>query len=112
MKKYIVLYHAPKGSMENMPKVSPEDMKKNMEPWMVWAKRCGSGLVDLGAPLGMAQKVTSKGASDSASTVVGYSVLQAQNMADAVAMLKDHPHNTWMDSCSIEVHESMPLPGM
>ena len=69
MKKYIVLYHASKGAMEKMGAASPEDMKKGMEPWMVWAKRCGSGLVDMGSPLGNAQKVVKNGASSSQSTV-------------------------------------------
>lgn len=112
MKKYIVLYHAPKGAMENMPKVSPEDAKKSMEPWMTWAKKCGAGLLDLGLPLGAAMKVAKNGISTSDSTVVGYSILQAENMDGAVTMLENHPHLQWMDSCTIEVHEAMPLPGM
>jgi hypothetical protein len=112
MKKYIVLYHAPIGVMENMPKMSAEDAKKGMEPWMEWAKRCGTGLVDIGAPLGDSQKVLRAGASANPSTVVGYSILQADTMDQAVAMLKDHPHLAMMDSCQIEVHETMPLPGM
>ncbi len=73
----------------------------------------GSGsLVDIGSPLGNAQKVEKGGASASGNTVIGYSVLQADSMDKAVAMLKDHPHLLWMDSCSIEVHEALPTPGM
>lgn len=112
MKKFIVLYHAPKGAMEKMSGASPEDMKKGMEPWMVWAKKCGSGLVDMGSPLANAQKVKQGSTEASSSTVVGYSVLQADSMDKAVAMLKDHPHLEWMDSCEIEVHETMAIPGM
>lgn len=112
MKKFIVLYHAPRGTMENMSKVSPEDSKKGMEAWMMWAKKCGAGLVDLGAPLGNAQKVTKGGASGNSSTVVGYSVLQAESMEEAVLMMDNHPHLAMMDSCEIEVHEALPLPGM
>ena len=32
--------------------VSPEEMKKGMEPWMAWYKKCGKAIVDQGAPLG------------------------------------------------------------
>ncbi len=112
MKKYIVLYHAPVGAMEKMKDVSPEDAKKGMGPWMQWAKKCGAGLVDMGLPLGSSMKVTKGGVATSGTTVVGYSVLQAENMDAAVVMLKDHPHVAWMPSCEVHVHEAMPLPGM
>jgi len=45
----------------------------------------------------------------STKNVVGYSILQAENIERAVKMLKDHPHLNMDDSCSIEVHESMEL---
>jgi hypothetical protein len=112
MKKFIILYHAPMGAMEKMASATPEDAQKGMEPWMEWARHCGSGLVDMGSPLTNAQKVKKDGAAASQSTVVGYSVLQAENMDKALAMVKDHPHLQWMDSCEVEVHETMPLPGM
>jgi hypothetical protein len=112
MKKYIVLYHAPVGAMEGMSKASPEEAKKGMEPWMTWAKMCGKGLVDLGLPLGNAKKVKKDGVKESSTTVCGYSILQAENMDEAVKMLKNHPHLQWMDSCEVEVHEALPLPGM
>ena len=78
--------------MEQMSNASPEEMKAGMEPWMAWAAKCGEGLVDLGAPL------------------VGYSILQAEDMEGAKALLEGHPHLEWTGGCEIEVHESMPLP--
>ncbi|OGM96429.1 MAG: hypothetical protein A3B86_03165 [Candidatus Yanofskybacteria bacterium RIFCSPHIGHO2_02_FULL_38_22b] len=112
MKKFIVIYHASEDSAQKMASASPEEMKKGMEPWMEWAKKCGSGLVDMGTPLANGQKVTKKGTSLSDKDVVGYSVLQANSMEEAVKMLKEHPHLDWTDGCEIEVHESMSLPGM
>ena len=38
MKKFIVIYHAPLSATEQMAQVSPEEMQKGMEPWMVWAE--------------------------------------------------------------------------
>ena len=108
----MVLYHAPLGAAEKMSSASPEEMQKGMEPWMQWAQRCGTGLVDMGTPLGNAQIVSKQGAAQSQSTVVGYSVLQADTMDQAVEMLKAHPHLDWMDACQVEVHECLPLPGM
>lgn len=93
-----------------MKNASPEDMKKGMESWMAWAKRCGDGLVDMGTPLGNGQKVTKSGSMPSNKDVVGYSILQAENMEVAKALLQGHPHLEWADGCEIEVHESLPIP--
>jgi len=112
MKKFIVLYHSTKGAWEKMKDATPEEMKKGMESWMEWAKACGSGLVDMGTPLANGQKVTEAGISPSEKGVIGYSMLQAETMEQAVAMLKGHPHLEWVDGCEIEIHESTPPPGM
>lgn len=112
MKKFIVIYHAPKEAAEKMANVTPEEAKKGMEPWLAWAAKVGSGMVDMGTPLGNGMKVTKLGTMPSDKEVVGYTILQAGNMEQAVEMLKGHPHLDWVDGCSIEIHESLPLPGM
>ena len=112
MKKFIVLYHASSDAAQKMVSATPEEMKEGMKPWMEWAKKCGSGLVDMGTPLGNGQKVAKSGTKPSNKEVVGYSILQAENMNEAVGMLKAHPHLDWTDSCEIEVHESLSTPGM
>jgi hypothetical protein len=113
MKKFIVIYHAPIDAMEQTAKTSPEDQAKGMEMWMQWAQKCGDKLVDLGTPLANGQQLSPDGKSkNSSKNVAGYSVLQAENMEEAKALLKGHPHLAWNAACSIEVHETMPLPGM
>ena len=113
MKKFIVIYHAPMDAMEQMANVSPEDQAKGMEAWMTWAQKCGDKLVDLGAPLANGLQLAPGGASqNSEKGVTGYSILQAENMDDAKALLQGHPHLGWNAACSIELHETMPLPGM
>ncbi len=109
MKKFIVIYHAPVSADQNMQGDSTE-MKGVMDAWMEWAKKCGDGMVDLGTPLGNGQKLTKSGTSKSDKNVVGYSILQAESMEDALEMLKGHPHLNMPGACEIEVHESMPLP--
>ncbi len=111
MKKFIVIYHAPADAQMEMSDMTPEEQAKGMEPWMVWAKKCGDKLIDLGSPLANGQVLTSKGSSASTGNVAGYSVIQAENMNDAKALLKDHPHLA-NASCTIEVHETLALPGM
>ncbi len=110
MRKYVVLYHASASALEQMQHATPEEMAAGMEPWMVWAKACGDSLLDIGTPLGGGQKVTPEGSSPSDKDVVGYSVLQAEDADEALALLQGHPHLGWAEGCEIEVHESLPLP--
>ena len=112
MKQFIVIYHAPEEFMAEAAKSTPEEMQKGMESWMAWATKCGEGLVDMGAPLRGGQKLSPGGNSqDSSRQVVGYSILQAETMNEAKAMLKAHPHLEWKEACEIEVHEAAPMPG-
>ncbi|GBF24368.1 hypothetical protein MnTg01_00707 [archaeon MnTg01] len=110
MKQFVVIYYAPASAMEKMQNTSPEEMKKEMEAWMTWAEKCGEHLVDLGTPLGTGQQINASGNLPSKTNVTGYSILQADNMAEAEDLLKGHPHLEWADGCQIEVHEKMPLP--
>ena len=93
-----------------MSNASPEDMQKGMEPWMEWVAKCGDALVDLGSHLGDGQKLSKSGSSSSDKNVTGYSMLQAEDMEGAKALLQSHPHLDFGAGCEIEVHESMPLP--
>ena len=111
MNKYLVIYHGSIDAEEQMKDATLEDMKNGMEAWMAWAKKCGDGLVDLGSPLGGGQRVSDSGRSASQKSVVGYSILQAEDMEGALALLEDHPHMGWAEGCEIEFHESLPLPG-
>ena len=46
-----MIYHAPIDFMKESINSSPEEMKKGMEDWMLWAKNTGENLVDFGLPL-------------------------------------------------------------
>ena len=110
MKNFVVIYHAPASAVEQMQNVSPEEMQKAMEPWIAWAAKTGDDLIDLGTPLMGGQKVSKSGSSPSDKNVMGYSILQAEDMQGAQALLEGHPHLEWASGCEIEVHESMPMP--
>ncbi|OJW84643.1 MAG: hypothetical protein BGO69_07945 [Bacteroidetes bacterium 46-16] len=114
MKKFIVLYHAPMDAMQQTADATPEQQAEGMKAWMDWAQKVGDKMVDLGAPLMNGRQVRPDGSSsDSDKNVVGYSVLQAGNMEEAKKLLEGHPHlSGWNDACTIEVHETMPIPGM
>ena len=105
MKKFLVLYHMPMSFMEMAKDTNPEDMKAGMEAWMAWFQRCGDRLVDMGAQLSGGRRLTASGSSPSERNVVCYSIVQAESVEAAEALLADHPHLAWSPDCEIEVHE-------
>lgn len=108
MQKYLVLYHTSADTMQAMMNSTPEDMKAIMEAWKAWAQRCGDSLVDM-SPLSQGQRMTASGDAASDMGIVTYSVLQAENMEAAQALLADHPHLGTV-GCGIEIYETMSLP--
>lgn len=112
MKKFMVLYHIPNNAKMETSNMSSEEQAKGIEAWMAWAQKCGDRLVDMGSPLANGLSLTLGGGGASDKGVAGYSILQANNMEEATALLKGHPHLDWNAACSIEVHETMSIPGM
>lgn len=112
MTKYIVIYHAPADAWEATSSTQ-EEREESMKAWMQWAGDCGDSLLDLGSPLMNGELINPDGtATKSDKNVLGYSILQAENMDGAKALLVGHPHLKWNATCTIEVHEVMPMPGM
>jgi hypothetical protein len=112
MTKFIVLYQSSTSAQEMMAKSTPEQAKEGMDMWMAWAKKAGSAVVDLGAPLGNAAEVDKSGASSKGKTQVsGYSVMQAASLKDLARVLEGHPH-FMVPGNTIEVLEALPMPGM
>jgi len=114
MKKILVIYHVPASAMAQTMNVTPVQQAKGMEMWMNWAKRCGDDLLMIGSPLVNGRAVAADGTvSASDRNVSGYSMIQAENMESALKMMEGHPHTSgWHSDATIEVHESMPIPGM
>jgi hypothetical protein len=110
MRRYIVLYCAPMAVAERFAQATPEEAMKGMSLWVDWAKKIGTALVDPGKPLGNAKKVTKTGITQSDSKVIGMSILQANNMDEALEMVKDHHHLHWAEDCEIVVLEEMAIP--
>ena len=92
MKKFMVLYNSSVTASEQMASSTPEQRKAGMQEWMAWAGRAGSAIVDFGAPLQAAARVTPGGVSDPDSQAAGYSLLQADSKDEIDSLLADHPH--------------------
>lgn len=110
MRRYIVLYLAPKTVAERFAQATPEEAQQGLQLWIDWQKKIGPGLIDPGKPLGNALKVTGSGITKSDTNVIGMSILQAETMDDALEMVKDHHHLHWAENCEIELIEEVPIP--
>ena len=106
MKKFYVIYYAPDEVAEKWASGSEEDMAL----WMTWAEKIGASLVNMGSPLGNGQNITSSGVTESTKNVLGYSILQADDMDEAKGLLKGHPHLEFGKGCEIEVYETFSKP--
>ncbi len=91
-----------------MMKQNPEQMKKGMEPWTAWYNKLGKAIVDLGAPIGKGVHVDKAAISKSQLQLTGYTIIQAEDMEAAKALVKDHPHFMTPNG-TIEVFEIMPM---
>ena len=111
MKKFLLLYMSPVSAEQHMQTSSPEDMQRGMEPWLTWFDTHKQDLVEMGMPTANEMNVTKVGSSRPTTFIGGYSIVQADDMDAAKAMLSDHPHYM-MEGNSIEVLELMPMPGM
>ena len=116
MNKYLVLYRAEAALSgvsvsEMFSNSTPEQMAAGMAAWRAWHEKCGSAVVDLGAPLDKSTTVTGGSAAPGKTSITGYTFLQARYLEEAVALMKDHPHLQMPDS-SVQILECIPMPGM
>jgi hypothetical protein len=111
MTKYIVFYVSKNSAEEQMKNVSPEEMKKGMEPWNIWFDKNKDSVIDRGSPLGKVMNVTKEGAVPGQSWIAGYTILQAETMDALKMMLMEHPH-LMQPETSLQVLEFLPMQGM
>ena len=116
MKKYLVLYQSegtPGGMSvsEMMANVSPEQMKAGMAAWQAWYEKCGSAVVDKGAPLDKSTMVNRGSSEPHKTRITGYTILGAASLEEAIALVQGHPH-FYAPGTSMEVLEFVPMPGM
>jgi hypothetical protein len=62
-----------------------------MAAFHAWVTSVGDGIIDPGAPLGAARTVTGSGVTDGGSGPEGYSLIKADDIDAAVALVTGHP---------------------
>ncbi len=100
-----------KGEATDPSAMSEEDAAAVMAKWGAWMEIVGSALVDVGTPLGGGTSVVDDGSSGTATSLSGYSVVQADDMAGAVALVDGHPYlSEGKGDFAIDIYEMLPVP--
>lgn len=96
MKKFILFYNGP-----------PTPPDASHEKWPDWFNKVGDHLVDRGSPMKNGLVLHKDGSTSSLATNFnGYSILQADNIDEALRLLKDHPFLTLgTDEFTVEIFE-------
>lgn len=109
MKKFIALYYNTSGEHQPTPELTAEQKQQMMTPWGAWAEKLGDKLLDMGSPFAPAS-TSDNGESwtPSKNFVTGYSIVSANNLAEAQEMFKGHPIYSYPDH-SIEISECVSM---
>ncbi|SRR6266540_508562 len=93
--KYILLYRGP---------ATPPDASH--EGWREWFGQIGDALIDIGSPMANGHTVHADGtATDIATNLNGYSLIEADDLEAVGRLLKDHPFLRHGDQYAIEIFE-------
>ncbi len=112
MTKFILLYNGPATPSGEM---SKEQIDKVMGGWDTWMKKAGDAIVDIGLPMDdqTAVSVVDDGSKGKAPDLNGYTIIQAENMDEAVKVVDGHPFlSEGSGKFSVDVFELLPMPGM
>ena len=87
---------------------SQEEGARHMAKWKTWMGGLGSAIVNPGHPMGKPKKVSASGVSDStvANRLTGFSIVKADSMNSALAMVNGCPH---LEHGTVDVAEAMEM---
>ena len=110
MTKFILLYNGPATPQSEM---TEERGKAIMAQWGAWMEKIGDALVDIGLPMANGVAVVDDGSEGKPLELTGYSIVQADDMDGAKALVEGHPFlSDKTGKFSVEIFELMPMPGM
>jgi hypothetical protein len=107
MSKFLYLYRGPATPMEDF---TPEQSAEQMRAWGDWMGRVGAALVDGGAPFGARAAVADDGTSPAPGDLNGYTIVEADSLDAARALLERHPFlSEGKGRFAVEVFELVPM---
>ena len=90
---------------------APEQQQAHMGKWQAWTESNAESLLNAGTPFSGGQVLSGAGSSEVDGTMMGFAILQAEDMAAAEAILRTDPFLDQGEGCTIEVYECMSMPG-
>ena len=97
--------------MEAMKKMmetsTPESRQQGMEAWKTWMSTNAGIFADMGGPVGKNTQVSATGAMQMTNDIAGYSVVKAESVESATALLAGNPH-FGMPGATVDLMEIMP----
>jgi YCII-related domain len=107
MAKFIYLYRGPAASMSDP---TPEQAAERMAAFGAWMEKVGAALVDVGSPFGSSTSVRDDGTEGTADGLIGYSIVEADDLAAAKALTGGLPILLNSDGkCAVEIFELLPM---
>ena len=107
MAKFIYLYRGPAAAMSDL---TPEQGAQRMAAFGAWMEKVGPALVDVGSPFGSSASVRDDGTEGSAGDLLGYTIVEAADLAAAKAFTDGLPFLSGGDgTCVVEIFELLPM---
>jgi hypothetical protein len=107
MAKFIYLYRGPAISM---PDSTPEQGAERMAAFGAWMQKVGAALVDGGSPFGLSASVRDDGTEGTPGDLIGYSIVEADDLAAAKAFTDGLPFLSNSDGkFAVEIFELLPV---
>jgi hypothetical protein len=108
MARYMMIYRGEATDLSNM---SEDEAAAVLRKWQTWIEKVGPALVDVGSPFDEGAAVIDDGSSEPASTLSGYSIVEAADLAEATLLAEGHPFlSEGLGSYAIDLFELMPVP--
>jgi hypothetical protein len=106
MAKYIYLYRGPVPGSDSTPGQDAD----RMAAFSAWMEKMGDALIDVGSPFGASACVRDDGTEGEAGGLIGYTIIEAADLATAKALTEGLPFLAKRDgSCAVEIFELLPI---
>jgi hypothetical protein len=107
MAKFIYLYRGPTTPMSD---VTPEQGAERMAAFGAWMAKVGAALSDGGSPFGSSVSVRDDGTEGSAGDLIGYTIVEAADLAAAKALTDGLPFLAGSEGkFAVEIFELAPM---